>query len=264
MAARSRLKGRLPRLLRPTWRDPSDATKPLFAELGWYPVQTEPRLVVAFSLYGDLERYCQGALLNVRQYATLFPGWTTVIFHDNSVPIRYLEELATFPSTLLAPVPVPSVGHEGMLWRFQPLLWEETEAFIVRDLDCRPSARERAAVDEWLASGKALHIMRDHPQHTEPILGGMCGFRRGALPDFSSLIRDNGFDRDFGGDQRFLRRVVYPRLAPSSLVHQDASYFRDVRGAVVRRFPVKPLDSQFVGQGFEADGRVREGHEWPV
>ena len=46
-----------------------------------------------------------------------------------------------------------------------------------RDLDSRVTAREEAAVQEWLESGVSLHSMRDHPKHNVPLLGGGWGAR---------------------------------------------------------------------------------------
>ena len=47
--------------------------------------------------------------------------------------------------------------------------------FIVRDSDARLLPRERAAVDEWIASEKPFHAMRDYPAHTDPIMAGCWG-----------------------------------------------------------------------------------------
>jgi hypothetical protein len=42
-----------------------------------------------------------------------------------------------------------------------------------RDSDSRIIPREEEAVRDWLASNKTYHIMRDHPAHCIPILGGI-------------------------------------------------------------------------------------------
>lgn len=44
------------------------------------------------------------------------------------------------------------------------------------------SSREAAAVEQWLATNKTFHVMRDHPQHDTTILGGMWGARWDQLP----------------------------------------------------------------------------------
>ena len=45
------------------------------------------------------------------------------------------------------------------------------DVFISRDADSVLSKRESAAVQDWLRSGKTLHVMHDHHQHGAPILG---------------------------------------------------------------------------------------------
>ena len=44
-----------------------------------------------------------------------------------------------------------------------------------RDLDSRFSNREHAAVEDWLKSDKAIHVMRDHPLHNFSMFGGLWG-----------------------------------------------------------------------------------------
>ena len=53
----------------------------------------------------------------------------------------------------------------------------QVSIFLSRDLDSRITEREVAAVVEWLQSGQALHVMRDHPGHKVPMLGGTWGAR---------------------------------------------------------------------------------------
>ena len=65
----------------------------------------------------------------------------------------------------------------AMNWRFLPPLDPQVSVFLCRDLDSRISAREVAAVTEWLQSGRALHSMRDHPYHNIPLLGAAWGAR---------------------------------------------------------------------------------------
>ena len=64
-----------------------------------------------------------------------------------------------------------------MNWRFLPPLDPQVSLFLCRDLDSRITAREVAAVEEWLQSGREIHSMRDHPAHTTPLLGAAWGAR---------------------------------------------------------------------------------------
>ena len=61
--------------------------------------------------------------------------------------------------------------------RYLPLLDPSVDVMVSRDLDSRPTTREQAAVEEWLNTGLAFHVMRDNPQHGTEILGGMWGAR---------------------------------------------------------------------------------------
>ena len=61
--------------------------------------------------------------------------------------------------------------------RFLPLLDHSVDVMVSRDLDSRLTTREQAAVEEWLNTGLAFHVMRDNPQHGTEILGGMWGAR---------------------------------------------------------------------------------------
>ena len=61
--------------------------------------------------------------------------------------------------------------------RYLPLLDPSVDVMVSRDLDSRLTTREQAAVEEWLNTGLAFHVMRDNPQHGTEILGGMWGAR---------------------------------------------------------------------------------------
>ena len=51
------------------------------------------------------------------------------------------------------------------------------EILLSRDLDCLIGGREVSAVNKWMNSGKLIHSMRDHPDHSIPLLGGTWGAR---------------------------------------------------------------------------------------
>ncbi len=59
-----------------------------------------------------------------------------------------------------------------LLWRFLPVLDPQADVSFSRDLDSFASAREAAAVREFLEDADAqVHIMRDHPEHNFAMLG---------------------------------------------------------------------------------------------
>ena len=60
-----------------------------------------------------------------------------------------------------------------MTWRFLPLLDPLVDRMLCRDLDSLVTAREVAAVNQWLDSKSTFHWMHDHPLHcASAFLGG--------------------------------------------------------------------------------------------
>ena len=47
--------------------------------------------------------------------------------------------------------------------------------FMIRDADNGLSEREKFAVEEWIASKKDFHGMRDHPYHNYEVMGCAWG-----------------------------------------------------------------------------------------
>ena len=76
------------------------------------------------------------------------------------------------------------------------------------------------AVDEWLATDKPFHIMRDHQFHAIPILGGMWGARGGILPNIYKQTKEYTDER-WQIDQDFLANVVYPTVVNRACVHDE-------------------------------------------
>ena len=202
------------------------------------------------SLYGDNPKYLQGAIENARLRKTIYPNWTLTIYYDQAVPKVILEELATLSVELVAGV---TLGISNpMMWRFFPVFNAGFKRVIIRDADSRFSLREARAVEEWVRSGRSLHIMRDHPMHDAPILGGMWGWQ-GVAPELNKkiLLRDSS-SGEYGSDQLFLSREIYSRFRKDSLVHDE--YFCFEKSAL--NFPDVRKKGEYIGESFEADGKV--------
>jgi hypothetical protein len=131
--------------------------------------------VISYSLYGSTPMYCVGTIRNAEQVREKYPGWKCLVWYDESVPKEVIEKLASFDHVLLQNM--TNSGIPGMYWRFLCLNAQDIEIFCVRDSDSRITDREVDAVNDWIAKDKTLHIMRDHPHHNYPVMGGMWGFR---------------------------------------------------------------------------------------
>lgn len=197
--------------------------------------------VVSFSLWGRQPKYLVGAVQNARLCPQIYPGWVARFYVGASVPPEVLQSLRSLGAEV---VETGEPGDwRGMFWRFEAASDPEVEVMLSRDCDSRLSPREAAAVAEWLASPAQFHIMRDHPSHDVPILGGMWGVKAPLLRDMSALIQRYLKGDFWQVDQNFLREVVYPTVKSETLVHDEF---------IERRpFPTRRRGLEFVGQAFD-------------
>jgi hypothetical protein len=198
---------------------------------------------ISYSLWGDNELYNIGMVKNAEQVPEIYPGWQMIVYHDNSVPTETLNILENLNVKL-----VNVDGHtHGMFWRFFASDLVDCEYVIFRDGDSRLSTREKMAVDEWIESGKTIHVMRDHPAHQIPygnnglgILGGMWGIKGNTIPMKDSI---ENFSKNktmgYGIDQTFLK-TIYNVFENDRCTHDD--FFER------KPFPIKRENGRFIGE----------------
>jgi hypothetical protein len=198
---------------------------------------------ISYSLWGDNELYNIGMVKNAEQVPEIYLGWQMIVYHDNSVPTETLNILENLNVKL-----VNVDGHtHGMFWRFFASDLVDCEYAIFRDGDSRLSTREKMAVDEWIESGKTIHVMRDHPAHQIPygnnglgILGGMWGIKGNTIPMKDSI---ENFSKNktmgYGIDQTFLK-TIYNVFENDRCTHDD--FFEK------KPFPIKRENGRFIGE----------------
>ena len=190
------------------------------------------RNVISFSLFGDNERYMRTAILNARAARFLYLGWTCYFFIDDTVPTAVVQSLGSEGARLLKVNGLPTDPF-GTFWRFLVADDQEVDRYIVRDADSVVNIRECVAVEEWLASDRHFHVMRDNFDHGELILAGMWGGVRGALPPIGPWAQRYFASRtDLPGrtaDQEFLRDQLWPTIRTSMLTHDSQFSFGERR-----------------------------------
>lgn len=194
------------------------------------------RNVICFTLWGQDPKYTYNAVLNARLVPRVYPGWRARFYVDDSVPTEIIEALENYGARVIR-VASDSRVHLKLFWRFLASDDPLVERFICRDCDSLVNHREKAAVDEWLASGKRFHVMRDHPEHAELIMAGMWGGVAGLLPRLSQqavTYYEGHVQKWRWVDQDFLRERIWPVIRTDALVH-DSCYRM---GDDIRAFPV--------------------------
>ena len=200
--------------------------------------------VISYSLWGDNPMYTVGAIKNAELAKKIYPDWTCRYYIGKSTPISVVNDLIKFDNTEIFVMNEQS-NWVGLFWRFYAASDQNVDIMISRDTDSRLNKREKEAVDEWLASDKDFHIMRDHPYHATEILGGMWGVRRGLLIGMTSAIKEYTKGDFWQVDQNFLKEKVYPAIINKALVHDE--FFEK------KPFPTPRVSRRFVGQAFDAD-----------
>jgi len=216
--------------------------------------------VISYSLWGDHPMYWFGALKNIELAEKYFPEWICRFYIDNKCKKELID---TIKGNNVEVVLVDSDNNwKGMFWRFWSSGEPEVNIFLSRDCDSRLSDREFVAINEWLNSDKDFHIMRDHPYHTVPILGGMFGCRNGILRELDIIEKIKSwtqFDKK-GCDQDFLGQVIYPLIKDKAIEHSE---FNLKFGGEIKPFPSLRNDYEFVGDIFD-ENNIRHPEYWKI
>jgi hypothetical protein len=177
------------------------------------------KYVISYSLYGTSQKYCLNAIINALLANKIYVGWISRFYYDDTVPQCIISALRTIPNTecVFSISPLKSAGSERMLWRFTAASDPTITAMISRDCDSWLSFREAFSVKEWIRSDRGFHIIRDHCYHSQKIMGGMWGVKRGVIPDMKQLC--DKFMETCTYDQGFLAEKIYPTILNNVCVH---------------------------------------------
>jgi hypothetical protein len=199
---------------------------------------------LSFSLWGDNPMYNVGAIKNSELWKQIYPDWQMVVYYDNTVPEETIKKL---DENSVITIDMTEKNLYGMFWRFYAVDLPNSEYCSFRDCDSRISEREKKSVDEWIDSGKSLHVMRDHPYHGIPygndrlgILGGMWGVKSSVLP-ITDMITKFKKDKNlsYGSDQTFLK-TIYTVLNDDRYTNDD--FFEKIP------FTINRINGRFIGE----------------
>ena len=170
--------------------------------------------------------YIKGTLKNLELSKEIYSDWKFRFYINNTVPQEIQTQILQMGGDL---VDMTNSRIPGMYWRFLAIDDPNVDIFIVRDVDSRINLREQLAVQEWLESDAILHIMRDHPHHYYPILGGMWGFKNYLEPqnirteikrEMNRFIHKKKFQFKRMDDMKFLE-LLYNKYVTKALVHDE-------------------------------------------
>jgi hypothetical protein len=195
--------------------------------------------VISFSLYGEKPLYYLGAELNVKEAKEIYPDYICRFYCAQDVP--NLEVLKKLDCEVI----VPDLDSPPVFWRFLACDDPDVDICLQRDCDSIVNPREKAAVDDWLSSGKSLHLMHDCKiGHFHKVMAGMWGIINKGRLNFElelnkffskknySPVDQNQATSDWGSgsavyfdDQLFLEDVVFNFFKNDYIEHGDETPF---------------------------------------
>lgn len=208
--------------------------------------------LVSFSLFGRDLKYQTGAIKNAIQVRDQMPEWKCRFYVSTEIPSEITQKLVEIGAQVI--LRDATNGSSGMFWRFEAAFDQDYQHVIIRDCDSRIDEREYVAIKEWVESRKDLHIIRDHPMHDAPILGGLWGVRPSSIFDLTEIFLTYKPKGYYGEDQEFLANSVYRKLKRNSIVH-DSFFYRD---AGARKFKTKRKSWEYCGESYDENEQVSE------
>lgn len=223
------------------------------------------KYVISYGLYGISPKYLTGAIKNAELAKTYFPGWVCRFYVDPSLSPDVINKLKEHGAEVVYPPPELQNGTiAGMFWRFLVADDLTVDRFIVRDSDSRLNARDRFAVEEWINSGRSVHVVRDHTAQLYAMNGCCWGGVKGSLKNVTmmelmSAHIDAGKDfNGYGKDVVFLLKIVWPMIKDDQISH-DAYHCKRFPNAFP--FPTQRDDNyQHIGQVFDANDAPKMRH----
>lgn len=193
-----------------------EAKQPVEPILHRFNIDAPKRQIISFSLWGTGERYLRGAIENAIATRYIYPGWTARFYVDKSVPAPVVQSLRQEGAEIVT-APKMQAEEFGLFWRFLVEDDENVALYLCRDADSVINVKERAAVADWLHSGKAFHVMRDNRTHSELVLAGMWGAHRGNIGKMINRVKAYRKSRATTlnsriEDQLFLRDEIWPLM----------------------------------------------------
>jgi hypothetical protein len=181
---------------------------------------------ISYSIFGyynpELQWYIRGLVFNCAMNRLIYPNWKTIVYAEASLASEYYKLFERLHAEV-----VLAEGDNlcrSMLWRMKAIFKEDAEYVICRDADALTTYREAQMVAEFINSGLTVHGITDNPAHSQPLMGGMCGFKTAPLVErygsWDNLIKQSKIKiSERGSDQVFLAQELYPFYKSQMFAH---------------------------------------------
>lgn len=216
------------------------------------PFVYKEKKVVSFSLYGNKPMYCEGAIRNLKQYTEKYKDISCYFYVRNDVNKETIDKIKDAGGIVIECI--DNENWYGMFTRFLPCE-NEKELYLSRDCDCRLINREVKAIEQWLATDKKFHIIRDHPWHNTLILGGMWGIKNMCIENLRFQIMYWCLEyiklnekKEKGPDQYFLKNLY--RLVKNDIYVNDEFFEYETEKYKIN---IERINKEYIGEAYDAN-----------
>jgi hypothetical protein len=195
--------------------------------------------IISFSLWGNIELYCIGAIKNANTAKKIFPDWICRFYYDHTVPTNIIDHLKNLTNTELIYIDLPSGGKSfkdngqfGAFWRYFPYDDEDVEIWMARDCDSRISPYEKETIDKFINGDAVLHCFRD--ENEKLLRAGLFTFKnysngkKNTIKTMKELTKHiDKMNTPFYSDEHFLNNIfihLFKKKYVSSPRKFDKSY----------------------------------------
>jgi hypothetical protein len=220
--------------------------------------------VISFCLFGNKKKYTQGLLENIEIIKDKLPEYHVYVIigttknNENDIDQYCLDKLLTY--SMVTVIKKDYTGYALMIERILLIDDKNIEIVFSRDADSRITERDMWCIkqfEDYKTHKKMIHIIRDHKNHDQYIMGGMCGFCKvnGKFPiNLTELYKKftqefNGNVNQYGIDQYFLQSIYKMNLP--KLIHSSNVIYGNEK---IIEIPLKRVDMyDFIGNAIDFD-----------
>jgi hypothetical protein len=191
------------------------------------------RFIFSYVLFGDNEKYLWPLIENISTLEKRYGFQIVIVIYCIGIPHYWYEKLNKYQSVELRCrndlIEVPATLK--MLQRYM-ILNDETDnqtCFVFRDSDSLVSKRELEIIEHWSHTEFDFSVIRDHPHHIMPIMGGLLSCKGKGVKLFAKILRRTEENisnfNEYGFDQVFLDKYLYAQQKENFLIYSSCGVF---------------------------------------
>lgn len=189
----------------------------------------------SFCIYGQNEYYYNGLLENIKLIKEYYPDYLIYIYVGNDSRMDLINDMVNLYHKIVWRY-TNETGAINMVYRFFAIDDLKIKTVHVRDADSRVHERDRWAIDTFMKSDVLAYTIRDNVVHDVRMMGGLWGCRKLSF-SIQSLFQMYRFpllesENQFGYDQQFLSKFLYPYLIHSFMVFTNYCTLSDLEKIV--------------------------------